>query len=144
MTLAMAPLIILFELSILLARWVDRIRPAEEEEGEDGEDEDDDDPDGRGEGDGEPGGDGDGEDDDDPLAEYEDEHEHGAVVGNGHEGRAAGLTAAAEAVQHAAEAHDGAAAGVDGGGGAHHERDERRDAPKLKDRHDPGDLEPKD
>jgi len=27
MTLAMAPLIILFELSILLARWIERIKP---------------------------------------------------------------------------------------------------------------------
>ena len=29
MTLAMAPLIVLFELSILLARWIDRIKPVE-------------------------------------------------------------------------------------------------------------------
>jgi sec-independent protein translocase protein TatC len=38
MTLAMAPLIVLFELSILLARWIDRIKPAvddaDEEEGD--------------------------------------------------------------------------------------------------------------
>ena len=36
MTLAMAPLIVLFELSILLARWIDRIKPAVD----DAEDED--------------------------------------------------------------------------------------------------------
>ncbi len=42
MTLAMAPLIVLFELSILLARWIDRIKPAvDEDDAEDGEDEDD-------------------------------------------------------------------------------------------------------
>ncbi|HTN25442.1 MAG TPA: twin-arginine translocase subunit TatC [Solirubrobacteraceae bacterium] len=39
MTLAMAPLIVLFELSILLARWIDRIKPAvddaDDEEGAD-------------------------------------------------------------------------------------------------------------
>jgi sec-independent protein translocase protein TatC len=143
MTLAMAPLIILFELSILLARWVDRIRPAEEEEGEgqDGGGEDDDDPDGRGDGDGDE--DGDGGDDDDPLAEYERD-EHDAVVGSGHEARVGDLTAAAEAVQHAAESHGVTANGVGTARGARHERDEQRDAPKLKDRHDPGDLEPKD
>jgi sec-independent protein translocase protein TatC len=31
MTLAMAPLIVLFELSILLARWIDRIKPVDED-----------------------------------------------------------------------------------------------------------------
>ncbi|MEA2138467.1 MAG: sec-independent protein translocase protein TatC [Solirubrobacteraceae bacterium] len=60
MTLAMAPLIILFELSILLARWIDRIKPQEDEE-EGGVDDGDD-----GGGEPEP-------DDDDPLAEYEDD-----------------------------------------------------------------------
>ena len=42
MTLAMAPLIVLFELSILLARWIDRIKPAvddaDDEDAYDGED----------------------------------------------------------------------------------------------------------
>jgi sec-independent protein translocase protein TatC len=150
MTLAMAPLIVLFELSILLARWVDRIKPAEEDEGEDG---DDDDPDDAGDGDGGADGDGDARDgddddrDDDPLAEYEhDEHDaQGAAVGGGDGTRAPpDLKAAAEAVQHAAEAHDDGAAGVDADGGAGHERDEQRVAPKLKDRHDPEDPEPKD
>jgi sec-independent protein translocase protein TatC len=62
MTLAMAPLIILFELSILLARWIDRIKPQEdEEEGGVGDGDD-----GGGEPEPEP-------DDDDPLAEYEDD-----------------------------------------------------------------------
>jgi sec-independent protein translocase protein TatC len=62
MTLAMAPLIILFELSILLARWIDRIKPQEDEE-EGGVDDGDD---GGGGHEPEP-------DDDDPLAEYEDD-----------------------------------------------------------------------
>jgi sec-independent protein translocase protein TatC len=31
MTLAMAPLIVLFELSVLLARWIERIKPAEDD-----------------------------------------------------------------------------------------------------------------
>ncbi|MGI8729841.1 MAG: twin-arginine translocase subunit TatC, partial [Solirubrobacteraceae bacterium] len=38
MTLAMAPLIILFELSILLARWIDHIKPGDEEDEEEEED----------------------------------------------------------------------------------------------------------
>jgi sec-independent protein translocase protein TatC len=102
MTLAMAPLIVLFELSILLARWIDRIKPPEEDEDEDDEtgewgesdggpdDEDgepldrDDgpetgehlDPDDRPETGGSPDrDDGRDEDDDDPLAAYEDEDE---------------------------------------------------------------------
>jgi sec-independent protein translocase protein TatC len=46
MTLAMAPLIVLFELSIVLARWIDRIKPAvddadEEDDAEDAYDEED-------------------------------------------------------------------------------------------------------
>ena len=47
MTLAMAPLIVLFELSILLARWIDRIKPPADRVGrwEDDEDDDDDDDD---------------------------------------------------------------------------------------------------
>jgi len=44
MTLAMAPLIVLFELSILLARWIDRIKPVDDEaEDEDGGEKTDDD-----------------------------------------------------------------------------------------------------
>ncbi len=35
MTLAMAPLVVLFELSILLARWIDRIKPVADEAGDD-------------------------------------------------------------------------------------------------------------
>jgi sec-independent protein translocase protein TatC len=38
MTLAMGPLIVLFELSILLASWLDRVRPLTPAEGEDEED----------------------------------------------------------------------------------------------------------
>jgi sec-independent protein translocase protein TatC len=146
MTLAMAPLIVLFELSILLARWVDRMKPAEDDE--DDEDgpagDDDDDWDGGGDGDGERARD--EEDDDDPLAEYEHDELEGeeAVVGGGREARAPDLAAAAEAVQHAAEASDGAASEVDAGRAAHGKREDDRDAPKLKDRHEPGDLEPKD
>jgi hypothetical protein len=30
MTLAMAPLIVLFELSVLLARWIERVKPADD------------------------------------------------------------------------------------------------------------------
>jgi sec-independent protein translocase protein TatC len=60
MTLAMAPLIILFELSILLARWIDRIKPQDPDDDE--EDDDDEDPDLD-----------DDDDDDDPLAGYEDD-----------------------------------------------------------------------
>ena len=38
MTLAMAPLVVLFELSILLARWIDRIKPVADEEDDDEQD----------------------------------------------------------------------------------------------------------
>jgi sec-independent protein translocase protein TatC len=43
MTLAMAPLIVLFELSILLARWLERVRPARASRWGDGDDEERDD-----------------------------------------------------------------------------------------------------
>ncbi len=68
MTLAMAPLIILFELSILLARWIDRIKPPEDQDDDDEDDADPDDPDD------EPHDDAD-DPDDDPLREYEDDDE---------------------------------------------------------------------
>jgi sec-independent protein translocase protein TatC len=143
MTLAMAPLIVLFELSILLARWVDRMRPPEDDAGEDGQaGDDDDDWDGGGDGDGERADD----DEDDPLAEYEhDDHDaDGAVVNGRREATAPNLAAAAEAVQQAAEARGGAAPGVDADRSARRNRDGDRDGPKLKDRHEPGDPEPKD
>ena len=38
MTLAMAPLIVLFELSILLARWIERMKPVADEDEDDSED----------------------------------------------------------------------------------------------------------
>jgi len=121
MTLAMGPLIVLFELSILLARWIDRVKPVEEEEddddgGPDGDDPDDDESDGdEPDGDGEPGG-------EDVLAAYEDDDEHFEADAPGGQD----LTAAAEAVQEAAGSY---------------ERGEQRDSPKLE---DPEDPEPKD
>ena len=85
MTLAMAPLIVLFELSILLARWVNRIKPPDYDDPDD--DELDDDPDDEGPDD--PEG-------DDPLAAYDDDEEFEVdEVG------VPDLTAAAEAVQEA-------------------------------------------
>jgi sec-independent protein translocase protein TatC len=42
MTLAMAPLIVLFELSILLARWLDRVKPASDRWAREEDDADDD------------------------------------------------------------------------------------------------------
>ena len=67
MTLAMAPLIVLFELSILLARWIDRIKPPPDDDADDDDfDDDDDGPD-----DDEPSSD--EPEDDDPLAAYEDD-----------------------------------------------------------------------
>jgi sec-independent protein translocase protein TatC len=114
MTLAMAPLIVLFELSILLARWIDRIKPPEE---------DDEDLDGGGDDVDESGEDfDDGEDlddegpDDDPLAAYEDEDAETA----GDDGP--DLAAAATAVQEASQA----------------------DGPKLGDEQEPEDPDPKD
>ena len=125
MTLAMAPLIVLFELSILLARWIDRIKPPPDDDDDDDEDEDDDEPD-----DDEPDepDDDDREDDlredelddedDDPLAAYEDDDEEFETDEVG----VADVSAAAEAVQEASEA----------------------DSPKLEDSEAPEDPDSKD
>jgi sec-independent protein translocase protein TatC len=90
MTLAMAPLIILFELSILLARWIDRIKPqVDDDEDDEGDDEDpdlDDDDD---------------HDDDDPLADYEDDGDLDEEDDD--DARAATLADAAAAVEQAAQ-----------------------------------------
>jgi sec-independent protein translocase protein TatC len=64
MTLAMAPLIVLFELSILLARWIDRIKPPEADDEDDDDDFEGDDPE-----------DDDDPDFDDPLAAYDDDED---------------------------------------------------------------------
>jgi hypothetical protein len=88
MLLAMAPLIVLFELSILLARWIGRIRPVEDEDEDDdelGDAFEDDDLDG----DDGPEGELPADDDDDDL----DDDERGPPD----------LAAAAEAVQQASE-----------------------------------------
>jgi sec-independent protein translocase protein TatC len=127
MTLAMAPLIILFELSILLARWIDRIKPPEEaaedeDDEEDHEDDLDEDDERR------------LDDEDDVLAGYRDDDEDD----DGPDGDVQDLTAAAEAVERASEAEQAAddeAAGQ--------ERDDD-DAPKLKDPPDQVDPDPKD
>jgi sec-independent protein translocase protein TatC len=73
MTLAMAPLIVLFELSIVLARWIDRIKPPADRVGrweDDEDDEDDDEPD-----DDAPDGDPGGRFDDDELLDIEGDDE---------------------------------------------------------------------
>jgi len=152
MTLAMAPLIVLFELSILLARWIDRIKPADtedEDEDEEGDDEDDvrgDDPDDGGEDDRE----------DDPMADYEDdddfddddldEDEDLVLAGDrpAREAATPDLAGAADAVQRAAEAEDRQARSRDGQHDAYEERDADADGPKLGDRKDPQDPDPKD
>jgi sec-independent protein translocase protein TatC len=88
MTLAMAPLIVLFELSILLARWIDRVKPIEDDDEDDdwlGDPDEDDDPDG----DDGPEGELPADYDDDDL----DDDERGPPD----------LAAAAEAVQQASE-----------------------------------------
>jgi sec-independent protein translocase protein TatC len=73
MTLAMAPLIVLFELSILLARWIERIKPPEGRSSR--WDDDDDDDDG---GPGDPRDD-DPDDDDPPQGRHEDEESDGRL-----------------------------------------------------------------
>jgi sec-independent protein translocase protein TatC len=83
MTLAMAPLIILFELSILLARWLERIKPPGEGGGRwqfDDDDEDDDagEPDDLDPDDGGPDGRIDFDDDDEDLGDLDEDHPHGA------------------------------------------------------------------
>jgi sec-independent protein translocase protein TatC len=138
MTLAMAPLIILFELSILLARWIDRIKPQVEDEELEDEDA------GAGDaadGDGAGGGRDDrgGDDDDDPLADYEDEDDGDAV-----EPHAPSLADAAAAVRHAAEAGAGEAGELEADPAREDERGNPGDAPKLREPEDPKDFEPKD
>ncbi|MEA2142760.1 MAG: sec-independent protein translocase protein TatC [Solirubrobacteraceae bacterium] len=77
MSLAMAPLVVLFELSIVLARWIGRIRPIEDRAGRwDDDDEDDDDGDDEPDDDGPPAGEPDGfddEDDDGPDGRYDED-----------------------------------------------------------------------
>jgi len=148
MTLAMAPLIVLFELSILLARWIDRIKPPDDEdddEDDEAEDEDDD-PDGDDFDNVDDDDDGDLDDeglddderadeaDDDPLAAYEDDREP----------QTTNLAAAASAVQRASQ--EGTAGA--GEAGAEPAPQEERviyvDAPKLEGSEDSEDLKPKD
>jgi sec-independent protein translocase protein TatC len=128
MTLAMAPLIILFELSILLARWIDRIKPPEES-GEDDDEADENDLDDEDDADEDGDDDAAGVDDgDDVLAGYRDDEDDDLQD----------LTAAAEAVERASEAEQAAddeAAGQERDGG---------DAPKLEDPPDQVDPDPKD
>ncbi len=146
MTLAMAPLIILFELSILLARWIDRIKPPEEddedEDADDADDDRDDDDDDRVD---EDPDDADDDRDDDRVDEDRDDDEDDVLAGyrddaDGDEpdDDLQDLTAAAEAVERASEAE---LAGDDEAAGQ--ERDDD-DAPKLGDQQDPIDPDPKD
>jgi sec-independent protein translocase protein TatC len=133
MTLAMAPLIILFELSILLARWIDRIRPPEEADDDEDADDIEDDEDELDDGDDLDQDDDD--DEDDVLAGYHDDDEDDD---DEPDGDVQDLTAAAEAVERASEAEQ---AGDDEA--ADQERDEG-DAPKLEDPPDQVDPDPKD
>jgi sec-independent protein translocase protein TatC len=119
MTLAMAPLIVLFELSILLARWIDRIKPPPEDDDEDEDEEDDDEPDDL------DGADGGGEPDrpdDDPLAAYEDDDDLDDEEFETDEVGTPDVSAAADAVREASES----------------------DSPKLGDTQHPVDPDPKD
>ncbi|MDX6677833.1 MAG: sec-independent protein translocase protein TatC [Solirubrobacteraceae bacterium] len=135
MTLAMAPLIVLFELSILLARWIDRIKPPEDEDEDDEHDDDDSDPDD----DDDDGG------DDDPLADYEDDDEDDEDdPDRDRPPPAARLADAAAAVQQAAEATVAEPPALDADPGSAEERGEICDAPKLGDTEDPYLPEPKD
>jgi sec-independent protein translocase protein TatC len=117
MTLAMAPLIVLFELSVLLARWIDRIKPQEDEDADeddvtkhgDGDDPDDDEP-----------------DDDDPLAAYEDDED------DEDEAAVPSIAEAAAAVQQASEAGDPGPSGPAADPAPAQARDDDGDAPKLK------------
>jgi len=166
MTLAMAPLIVLFELSILLARWIDRIKPQEsEDEDEDDEDEDEDagrdgrddrdDPDDSDEPDDDPPDD---SDPGDPFAPYDDtafDDDEEPVTPRLADAAAAvqqaseddedpvspRLADAAAAVQQAAEDDEGASAGD---GPAPQERGEGVDGPKLVPAQEPKPPDPKD
>ena len=119
MTLAMAPLIILFELSILLARWIDRIKPPPDP------DEDDDD------------------DDEDPLSEYEDDEDDDKDKDD--ESEPATLAGAAAAVQQAAQQDDESepAATLADAAAAVQQAVQQDDAPKLEEPQ-PQDPDPKD
>ncbi|HEV7807301.1 MAG TPA: twin-arginine translocase subunit TatC [Solirubrobacteraceae bacterium] len=132
MTLAMAPLILLFELSILLARWIDRIKPPVDEDDDDADG--DDDP--------EPGP----KPDDDPLAEYEDDEDDEYEDEDDDDARraAATLADAAAAVEQAAEAASPEPRALDEDLAPGRGRDEVGDGPKLKDTQVPTDPHPKD
>jgi sec-independent protein translocase protein TatC len=100
MSIAMAPLIVLFELSILLARWLERVRPRAErssrwDDDDEDDDEDEDEP-------YDPFGDG-SLDDEDDLPEGDDDPTD--------------ITAAAERVAIAANGHDAGDDEGDGDGG---------------------------
>ncbi|MEA2157426.1 MAG: sec-independent protein translocase protein TatC [Solirubrobacteraceae bacterium] len=117
MTLAMAPLIILFELSILLARWIDRIKPAVDEDDED----DDADPQAPDDGDPPGGHDAPGED---PYGHLDPDDDEAAAVA-----AAADLVAAAVADddQRARDAYD------EGGIADEDPSADDADPPKLQD-----------
>jgi sec-independent protein translocase protein TatC len=139
MTLAMAPLIVLFELSILLARWIDRIKPPDaEDEDEDEDDEDDDDePDDEDEDDEPDGEDDDDPDPDDPFAVYDDDEDYEEYE----EPDTPNLADAAAAVQQAAEGGDDGIAEDDD---TSQERGKGADGPKLGEAQEPKSPDPKD
>lgn len=148
MSLAMGPLIVLFELSVLLARWIDRVKPADDdeeddddleegEEGEEGEENEEKE---------EPaGGDADAPPARDHFAAYEDDDDVGNTLtpysrDPGEQPSQPSLSDAAEAVQRASDAEGRS----DEDAGSEQERDNDRDPPKLEDEPDPEDPEPKD
>lgn len=121
MTLAMAPLIVLFELSILLARWIDRIKPAVDDADDEDDAQDGDAP--------APDDDGDdGDDGDDPYGHHEDPEEAVSAAAD------AVAAAVAEDEDQAGDAYDG----VDAAGDDEDRSADDADPPKLQD------PEPKD
>jgi len=151
MSLAMGPLIILFELSVLLARWIDRVKPAEEDEEEEDEDEDDEDKEEVQE---------DKEEDEDKeeaedkeevqedrgfLAEYDDDEDADNTLTpyahrDSEQPAEPNLSDAADAVQRASDA-EGLS---DESPGSEQERGDDGDPPKLEGEPDPEDPKPKD
>ncbi|MGI8730471.1 MAG: twin-arginine translocase subunit TatC, partial [Solirubrobacteraceae bacterium] len=154
MSLAMGPLIILFELSVLLARWIDRVKPADkgkydmddEEEHEDDpdgddaadlDDPDDDDPDNDDDdpdNDDDDGPDDEGDTDEDDDGDSDDPHDEDLE-----EWAAPDLSDAADAVQRASDADDRAE-----GDESQQRRGNEEDPPKLEGEQDPEDPQTKD
>ncbi|MEJ7825918.1 MAG: twin-arginine translocase subunit TatC [Solirubrobacteraceae bacterium] len=151
MSLAMGPLIILFELSVLLARWIDRVKPEDEdedeEEDEDKEEEEDEEDENEEvqEDKEEDEGKEEVQEDRGFLAEYDDDEDADNTLTpyahrDSEQPAEPNLSDAADAVQRASDAEGRLAEDAD----SEQERGDDGDPPKLEDEPGPEDPKPKD